>query len=39
MHEKLTAHRIKAPSIARFFAWPGAWMRNSVPRRAQQRAR
>src|SRR3954453_16896931 len=29
----------KAPSIARFFAWPGAWMRNSVPRRAQQRAR
>src|SRR3954451_17623629 len=29
----------KAPSIARFLAWPGAWMRNSVPRRAQQRAR
>src|SRR6185312_12227399 len=29
----------KAPSIARFFAWPGAWIRNSVPRRAQQRAR
>ena len=29
----------KAPSIARFFAWPGAWMRNSAPRWAQQRAR
>ena len=29
----------KAPSIASFFAWPGAWMRNPAPRRAQQRAR
>src|SRR4051812_11450198 len=29
----------KAPSIACFLAWPGAWMHNSVPRRAQQRAR
>ena len=29
----------KAPSIACFFAWPGAWMRNSAPRWAQQRAR
>ena len=29
----------KAPSIACFLVWPGAWMRNSAPRRAQQRAR
>src|SRR5215213_897477 len=39
MDEQVPADRIKAPSIARFFAGPGAWMRNSVPRRPQQRAR
>ena len=39
MDEQCRCTGSKAPSIARFFAWPGAWMRNSVPRRAQQRAR
>ncbi len=39
MHEKLGPDRVESAEMARRLAWPGASMRRSVPRLAQQCAR
>src|SRR4051795_3926840 len=39
VHQKAPVYRIKGAEHRPLFRLTGAWMRNSVPRRAQQRAR